>query len=166
MSIEHQARRILERAKARDLTIVTAESCTAGAVATTLSKAPSAGEYLHGGFVTYTKQMKSAVLGVSMKLLTQKGAVCAEVAEEMAIGALTRSPADIAIAVTGVAGPEPDEDGNPVGLVFCSAIGLERKTMTVRHFFEGLSREGTIKATVEETLTRLEQFANSDENKK
>ena len=135
MSIEHQARRILERAMARDLTIVTAESCTAGAVATTLSKAPGAGEYLHGGFVTYTKQMKTAVLGVSMKLLKQKGAVCAEVAEEMAIGALTRSSADIAIAVTGVAGPEPDVDGNPVGLVFCSAIGLKRKAVTVRHFF-------------------------------
>lgn len=166
MGIEHQARRILERAKARDLTIVTAESCTAGMVATTLSKAPGAGDYFHGGFVTYTKQMKSAVLGVSMELLKQKGAVCAEVAEAMAIGALTRGPADIAIAVTGVAGPEPDDDGNPVGLVFCSATGLKRKTVTVRHFFEGLSREGTIKATVEETLTLLEQFANNDENKK
>jgi nicotinamide mononucleotide (NMN) deamidase PncC len=54
--------------------------------------------------------------------------------------------------VTGVAGPEPDDDGNPVGLVFCSATGLKRKTVTVRHFFEDLSRDGTIKATVEETL--------------
>ena len=92
--------------------------------------------------------------------------MCAEVAEEMAIGALTRSSADIAIAVTGVAGPEPDDDGNPVGLVFCSATGLKRKTVTARHFFEGLSREGTIKATLAETLTLLEQFANNDENKK
>jgi nicotinamide-nucleotide amidase len=63
MSIEQQVQRILERAKARDLTIVTAESCTAGAVATALSKAPGAGDYFHGGFVTYTKEMKSAVLG-------------------------------------------------------------------------------------------------------
>jgi nicotinamide mononucleotide (NMN) deamidase PncC len=68
--------------------------------------------------------------------------------------------------VTGVAGPEPDDDSSPVGLLFCSATGLKRKTVTVRHFFEGLSREGTIKAMVEETLTLLEQFANNNENEK
>jgi nicotinamide-nucleotide amidase len=66
-------------------------------VATTLSKAPGAGEYFHGGLVTYTKQMKTAVLGVSMKLLKQKGAVCVEVAEAMAIGALTRNPAETSL---------------------------------------------------------------------
>ncbi len=88
MSIAQQAQRILERAKARGLTIVTAESCTAGAVATSLSKASGAGEHFQGGFVTYTKEMKSSVLGVPLKLLQQKGAVCEEVAEAMALGAL------------------------------------------------------------------------------
>ena len=158
MSIEQQTQRILEHAKARNETIVTAESCTAGAVATALSKAPGAGDHFHGGFVTYSKEMKSAVLGVSMKLLKQKGAVCLEVAEAMAMGALKLAPADVAVAVTGVAGPEPDEDGNPVGLVFCSAAGSKRRTVTVRHFFEGLSTDATIKAAVEETLTLLERF--------
>jgi PncC family amidohydrolase len=157
MNIGQRAQRILERAKLRDLTIVTAESCTAGAVATSLSKVPGAGEHFHGGFVTYTKEMKSAVLGVPKKLLQQKGAVCEDVAEAMALGALKLAPADIAVAVTGVAGPEPDEDGNPVGLVFCSAAGPARKIVTVRHFFQGLSREGTIKASVKETLTLLER---------
>lgn len=158
MGIEQQARRILERAKFRNLTIVTAESCTAGAVATALSKAPGAGDHFHGGFVTYTKEMKGAALGVSMELLKQRGAVCLEVAEAMALGALKLTPADISAAVTGVVGPEPDEDGNPVGLVFCSAAGLKRKTMTVRHFFEGLSPDETMKAAIQETLTLLEQF--------
>jgi len=158
MSIAQQAQRILERAKARGLTIVTAESCTAGAVATSLSKASGAGGHFQGGFVTYTKEMKSSVLGVPLKLLEQKGAVCEEVVEAMALGALKLAPADIAVAVTGVAGPEPHEDGNPVGLVFCSAAGRARKVVTVRHFFEGLSREATIQASVEETLTLLEQF--------
>ena len=157
MSIAQQAQRILERAKARGLTIVTAESCTAGAVATSLSKASGAAEHFQGGFVTYTKEMKSSVLGVPLKLLEQKGAVCEEVVEAMALGALKLAPADIAVAVTGVAGPEPDEDGNPVGLVFCSAAGPARKVVTVRHF-EGLSGEATIQASVEETLTLLEQF--------
>jgi PncC family amidohydrolase len=83
--------------------------------------------------VTYTKEMKRTVLGVSMKLLKHKGAVCEEVAAAMATGALKRSPADIAIAVTGVVGPEPDDDGNPVGLVFCSAAGLERRSFAGRN---------------------------------
>jgi nicotinamide-nucleotide amidase len=157
MSVEQQAQRIFERAKVNELTIVTAESCTAGALATALSKAPGAGDRFHGGFVTYTKEMKNAVLGISMKVLKQKGAVCSEVAEAMATAALKLTPADVAIAVTGVAGPEPDEDGNPVGLVFCSAARSNRRTVTVRHFFEDLSPDATIKATVEEALTLLEQ---------
>ena len=157
MSVEQQAQRIFERAKVNELTIVTAESCTAGALATALSKAPGAGDRFHGGFVTYTKEMKSAVLGISMKMLKQKGAVCREVAEAMATAALKLTPADVAIAVTGVAGPEPDEDGNPVGLVFCSAARSNRRTVTVRHFFEDLSPDATIKAAVEEALTLLEQ---------
>lgn len=161
MSIDQQAQRILERAKAGNLTMVTAESCTAGAVATALSKAPGAGDYFHGGFVTCTKEMKNTVLGVPMELLKHKGAVCAEVAEAMAMGALKLAPADVAVAVTGVAGPEPDEDGNPVGLVFCSAARSTQKAVTVRHFFGGLSRETTIKASVEETLTLLEQTLHS-----
>ena len=84
--------------------------------------------------------------------------MCLEVAEAMAVGALKLTPVDISAAVTGVVGPEPDEDGNPVGLVFCSAAGSKRKTMTVRHFFEGLSPEETMKAAVQETLSLLEQF--------
>jgi nicotinamide-nucleotide amidase len=156
MSIEQQAERILEAAKAAELTIVTAESCTAGAVATALSKAPGAGDYFHGGFVTYTKPMKNIVLGVPLTLLKHKSAVCEEVAEAMATGALKLSPANIAVAVTGVAGPEPDEDGNPVGLVFCSAARTNRKAVTARHFFDRLPREAVIKAAVEGTLTLLE----------
>ena len=65
--------------------------------------------------------MKNAVLDVPMPLLESRGAVCAEVVIAMAEGALAQSPADAAIAVTGVAGPEPDEDGNPIGLIFCAA---------------------------------------------
>jgi PncC family amidohydrolase len=113
--------RVLGLAKKRNLTIVTAESCTAGMLSTLLSEAPGASEHLHGGFVTYTKENKTKVLGVSEHLLTEKSAVCTEVTIAMAEGALRRSPADLAVAVTGVAGPEPDEDGNPVGRA-CIAV--------------------------------------------
>jgi len=155
MKVEQLAAQVIDQAKASDTSIVTAESCTAGAVAEALSKAPGAGKYLQGGIVSYTKEMKNAVLGVPMELLEQRGAVCEEVAEAMALGALELAAADIAISVTGVAGPEPDEDGNPVGLVFISAARLTGKAVTTRYLFEGLDREATIEAAVTEALTLL-----------
>jgi nicotinamide-nucleotide amidase len=118
------AEQALDAARRRDLSIVTAESCTAGKLVALLSEAPGAAENLHGGFVTYTKANKTRSLGVSAALLKQKGAVCAAVAVAMAEGALARSPANLAVSITGVAGPDPDEDGNPVGLV-CIALARE-----------------------------------------
>ncbi len=115
------AKQALEVAKVNNCSIVTAESCTAGKLSGLLSEAPGAGALLHGGFVSYTKANKIKALGVSPDLLKEKGAVCVDVAVEMANGALVRSPANVAVAITGVAGPKPDEDGNPVGLV-CIAV--------------------------------------------
>jgi nicotinamide-nucleotide amidase len=114
------AEKVLRQAIACGWSVVTAESCTAGALAHHLSKGEGASKHFHGGIVTYTKDMKTEALGVSQKLLKEKTAVCAEVAAAMAEGALKRSPADIAVSVTGVAGPQPDEDGNPVGLIYCA----------------------------------------------
>lgn len=112
------------------MTVVTAESCTAGLIAAVLSQADDAGEVLHGSFATYTKAHKAAALGVPAVLLDEKGSVSEAVAVAMAEGALTRSPADIAIAVTGVLGPKRDEDGNPVGLVyFCCATRSGKPTV-------------------------------------
>ncbi len=120
-SLLNAAERVMALAKEKRLTLVTAESCTSGLLAAVLSEAPGAAELLHGGFVTYTKCHKTIALGVPEALLTRKGAVCPEVAAAMAQGALARSAADLATAITGVAGPSPDEDGNPVGLV-CLAV--------------------------------------------
>ena len=108
----------LENAKKADLRVVTAESCTGGLI---VSEAPGAAEYLAGGFVTYTPEQKSAALNLDAKLIEKYGAVSAEVADAMARGALDCSEADIAVSVTGVAGPEPDERGNPV--VFTAELG-------------------------------------------
>ena len=88
-----------------------------------LSQAEGASDTLHAGFIVYTKADKTAVVGVSKELLARHTAVSAEVAQAMAKGALARCPADIALAITGVAGPEPDEDGNSVGLVYV-AVGI------------------------------------------
>jgi nicotinamide-nucleotide amidase len=134
LNLPDLAERALATARRRNLTIVTAESCTAGKLSALLSEAPGAAEHLHGSFVAYTKANKVKALGVDAGLLKAKGAVCREVAVAMAEGALHRSPADVAVAITGVAGPDPDEDGNPVGLVCiavardgCEPLPVERK---------------------------------------
>lgn len=105
-------------------TLVTAESCTAGLIAAALSHAKGAGECLHGGFIVYSKAHKTDVLGVSSRALAERGAVSREVAGEMASGALARSPATLALSVTGVLGPDPDEDGHTPGLV---CFGIARR---------------------------------------
>lgn len=99
-------------------TVVTAESCTAGLISAALSQVDGAGEILHGSFVTYSKASKAMALGVDAALLERDGSVNAEVVRQLVFGALARSSADIALAVSGVLGPSSDEDGNPVGLVY------------------------------------------------
>jgi nicotinamide-nucleotide amidase len=126
------AKQLIQRARRRGFSVLTVESCTAGAMASLLASTPGAGDAFHGGFVAYSKENKTAAVGVSADLIRKHTAVSAPVAKAMAQGGLERSPADIALAITGVAGPEPDEDGNPVGLVFVAVAGrqgqvLERK---------------------------------------
>jgi nicotinamide-nucleotide amidase len=117
-SLAASARRVMDELKRKGLTIATAESCTAGLVSAVLSLAEGASDTLHGGFVTYTKTDKIMALGVDETLLADEGSVNAQVVRQMAAGALARSPADLVLAVSGVLGPSPDEDGNPVGLVY------------------------------------------------
>jgi nicotinamide-nucleotide amidase len=95
LNLPDLAERALATARRRNLTIVTAESCTAGKLSALLSEAPGAAEHLHGSFVAYTKANKVKALGVDAGLLKAKGAVCREVAVAMAEGALHRSPADV-----------------------------------------------------------------------
>src|ERR1700730_4243329 len=152
--------RVLDVAKKRNLTIVTAESCTAGMLSTLLSEAPGASEYLHGGFVTYTKENKTKSLGVSEHLLTGKGAVCPEVAIAMAEGALQRSPADLAVAVTGVAGPEPDEDGNPVGRACIAVAWRGHETSHLERNYGDIGRDAVRRRAVADALSELISIAD------
>lgn len=123
------AEKVVRLMRERHKTIATAESCTAGLVAAVLANVDGAGDVLHGGFVSYSKPGKSMMLGVSADLLDRTGSVNEEVAAAMTGGALDRSPADVALSVTGVLGPEPDEDGNPVGRIF---LGCAVRGGTVR----------------------------------
>ena len=111
------AEKIVKAAQAKGLTLATVESCTAGLLAARLSQVEGAADALHGGFV-YTKRNTTVTVGVPQELITKHTAVSREVVAAMARGGLERSPADLVLAVTGVAGPDPDEDGNPVGLAY------------------------------------------------
>ena len=129
--IERLVADVLEQAKSNRLTICTAESCSAGRLALVLSKGEGASQHLMGGVVAYTKEMKIRALGVPAELIQRGTAVCADVAEAMARGACRLSGAKLAVSITGVAGPEPDEDGNPVGLIYCSvARPMRRKSLS------------------------------------
>lgn len=104
--------------KEQGLTLGTAESCTGGLIAKLITDLPGASAVLKGGVVSYTNEVKAGVLGVPQALLDEHGAVSAPVAEAMARGAKKVLGCDIALSATGVAGPDPDDRGNPVGLVY------------------------------------------------
>jgi nicotinamide-nucleotide amidase len=153
------AREVLAFAKEKSLSIITAESCTSGLLASVLSEAPGAANLLHGGFVTYTKRNKTVALGVPEETLITKGAVNEEVARAMAEGALKRSPADMSAAITGVAGPSPDEDGNPVGLV---CIAIARRGFPTNHFeknYGKIDRDAVRERAMADALAALSQAA-------
>jgi len=112
---------VLEGARERGLTLGTAESCTGGLIAKRITDVPGSACAFKGGVVSYHCEVKAGLLGVSQALLDEEGAVCAEVAKQMAQGARRALGCDLAVSATGVAGPDPDDRGNPVGLVF---VGL------------------------------------------
>jgi nicotinamide-nucleotide amidase len=150
----NEARPVVERLRANRISVVTAESCTAGLIAAVLTHIPGAGDCFQGAFVAYSKEHKVAALGVDELLLREKGSVNLDTAEQMGMGALKNSRATLAIAVTGVLSPDADEDGNPAGLVYI-AICREHVAATVKKFnFEG-SAHSVRRQTVREALFML-----------
>ena len=110
--------RCYEALKARGVTFAAAESCTGGLIAKRITDVPGASGVFMGGVVSYTNIVNHRVLGVPADMLEEYGAVSAPVARAMAEGARKATAADCAVSVTGVAGPDRDERGNPVGKVF------------------------------------------------
>src|SRR5689334_22129628 len=119
--LEARARALLDLCRSKKLTIATAESCTGGLVAATLTEIPGSSDVVERGFVTYSNAAKQAMLGVPAATLEQFGAVSRETAEAMAQGALAHSPADIVVSMTGIAGPGGGTASKPVGLVHFGA---------------------------------------------
>ena len=119
-----------------DLTISVAESCTGGSLSRALTSISGASSYFDCGYITYSNQSKVEMLGVDIQTIKTFGAVSEEVAREMVIGVATRSHSDIAVSVTGVAGPTGGTSEKPVGMV-CFGFSYEGKTSTSTQLFSG-----------------------------
>ena len=139
---------VLEKLAGR--TLCTAESCTGGGIGAALTSVPGSSEVYKGGIISYTNEVKQKLLGINPILLKNLGAVSAPIAEAMAMGARNALKADVAVSVTGLAGPGGDDRGNPVGLVFIGYV--DEKRVTSRRFVFSGDREEVRKQAVEEAL--------------
>ena len=145
---ERRARALLEACRARGWHVATAESCTGGLVSAALTDVPGSSDVVDRGFVTYSNAAKTVMIGVPAELITAHGAVSEQVARAMAEGARAASGADLAIAITGVAGPGASE-AKPEGLVWF-AIATPAGTRAERRDFGALGR-GRVRARAVET---------------
>ena len=136
-----------------DLTISVAESCTGGSLSRALTSIPGASSYFDCGYITYSNQSKTEMLGVDIQTIKTFGAVSEEVALEMVIGLATRSHSDIAVSVTGVAGPTGGTSEKPVGMV-CFGFSYEGKTSTSTQLFSG-DRASIVSQSVSYALKQL-----------
>ncbi|GIX17278.1 MAG: competence damage-inducible protein A [Rhodothalassiaceae bacterium] len=149
------AAEMLALARTRNVKIATAESCTGGLLAAVITEVPGASDVFERGFVTYSNAAKTELLGVPAPLILEFGAVSEEVAAAMATGALAHARADLAVSVTGIAGPGGGTPDKPVGTV---CFGLARKGAMVRHWrarFAPDSREKIRENAVRFALERL-----------
>lgn len=128
--LDARAAELIDRLRGAGLMLATAESCTGGLIAGLITSVSGSSDVLDCGFVTYSNGAKARMIGVPPDLIQRHGAVSAEVARAMAEGALAHSAADVAVAVTGVAGPGGGSAAKPVGLVHCAAARRGRETVS------------------------------------
>jgi nicotinamide-nucleotide amidase len=151
-----RAASILQRARAQNLKIATAESCTGGLVAALFTETPGSSATFDRGFVVYSNAAKHDMLGVPAELIETHGAVSAQTACAMAEGALAHSQADIAIAITGVAGPGGGSAEIPVGLVHFASARAGAPTMPVEMRYGDMGRANVRRAALESALDLIE----------
>lgn len=158
-AITAAARSLLDAARWRKLRIVTAESCTGGLIAGALTAIPGSSDVVERGYVTYSNEAKTELLGVPAELIARKGAVSAEVAVAMAEGALKHSPADISVAVTGIAGPGGGSAEKPVGLVHIAAARRGGARLHEEKQFGEIGRDAVREQTVAAALALMLRLA-------
>ncbi len=155
-ALAEAARVLLATYRSAGLRIVTAESCTGGLIVACLTEIAGSSDVVERGFVTYSNEAKVELLGVATDMLDRHGAMSAHVARAMAEGALARSRADVAVAVTGIAGPGGATPSKPVGLVYLACQRKNREPLVERHQFHG-DRQAVRLASVEAAFELLRQ---------
>ena len=150
-----RAAELLDACRARNETVTTAESCTGGLVAATLTTIPGSSDVFERGFVTYSNSAKSEMLGVPFWLIERHGAVSEDVVRAMAGGALTHSRANLAVAITGIAGPDGGTQDKPVGLVYFAAGRRNTMIASESVLFGDLGRAEIRRRCVERALSLL-----------
>jgi nicotinamide-nucleotide amidase len=143
----------------KQLRLVTAESCTGGLIAAACTDLAGSSAWFERGFVTYSNAAKTELLGVPERVLRRAGAVCGPVAQAMAVGALAHSHAQVAVAVTGVAGPSGGSPAKPVGTVWFG-FALPGQVLTEKCHFDG-DRATVRQATVRHALERLVELLDA-----
>ncbi len=136
----------------RKILVATAESCTGGMIISLLTDIPGSSSMVDRGFVTYSNEAKTEMIGVSPETLEKHGAVSAETAHEMAAGALKNSRAGITLAVTGIAGPDGGSAEKPVGLVWFGLALSGKPVVTEKRIFENRGRDFIRRETVKHAL--------------
>lgn len=156
--IIQQATEIIDKCAITDRKLIIAESCTGGLITAALTEIPGCSRVVEGGFLVYSHEMKQNILGVSTEKSIKFGAVSAEIAYELALGALTNSNANIALGVTGIAGPTGGTKDKPVGLVHICVLAKNGDRMAKKYNFTGQDRAGVRKLTVNESLAMILEF--------
>ena len=156
-----KAETLLATLRARKLMLATAESCTGGLIAGVLTEIAGSSDVVERGFVTYSNEAKTELIGVPADMIAAHGAVSREVALAMAAGALARSRADIAVAVTGVAGPGGGTAAKPVGLVHLAAERRGRPPVHRGCRFGDIGRHGIRMATIAVAFEMVDELARA-----
>jgi nicotinamide-nucleotide amidase len=158
--IAAKAHEAVQALKAAKFSVATAESCTGGLIGGALTSISGSSDVVYGGFITYANKAKTDLLGVPARLVRDFGAVSAQVARAMADGARNRGNVDLAVAVTGIAGPQGGSEKKPVGLVYV-ACSTHEGTRVVESRFAGLDREGIREAAVAAALDMVTDVARN-----
>jgi nicotinamide-nucleotide amidase len=153
------SRALLDLCRSRKLTIATAESCTGGLVAAALTDIPGSSDVIDRGFVTYSNDAKRAMLGVKASTLESFGAVSKETATQMAVGALEKAGVDLAVSITGIAGPGGATPGKPVGLVHFAVAARDGRILNRECRFGAIGRSQVRARSVVEALRMLTELA-------
>lgn len=157
------AKALLEICTKKKLTLATAESCTGGLVAAALSEIPGSSLVLDRGFVTYSNAAKQQMLGVTPATIDVYGAVSTECAEEMAKGALAHASVDLAVSITGIAGPTGAVPGKPIGLVYFCATSRSGRMIAHDRKYGDIGRVKVRNESVLQALAMLRELAEKEE---